>query len=235
MIDEDGDDRVRAMLERARAEMAKGPPLAPAVRARLDGVSIAPRPRASQYLLVAAAVIAIGASTAWIVRQIPNSSMPTAALPEARRLQPLPASVGGLDLGPSTCIQQHLSMLIDSRTVLVFWSWRDAEAPGPDAGNEDRSPSQAGNYTEWRLNSGRDPDGTAWQWSLFIANPGVFPVAEPPAVCVRDTQFGQIRLAITPQTCSREDLRCAIETVVTGARKAPTLKDIEEIVAGYEG
>jgi hypothetical protein len=229
----DGDVRpdVRALLEQVGREMGKLAPLAPLVRSRLEGVSMVPRRSGRRYALIAVAAgsAAVAACAVWSALR-PGGSPPRAM---ERRTpappQPLPAPVAVVTLG-DTSVRQHLAMLVDSRTVLVLWSWRGV-ADGPGGRSEDSSPRQQGDYTEWRLHSGRDPDGTAWQWSLFIADPKVQAIAEPPAIQVRDPRLGTIRFAVTPRPCSWETVRRAMDSIVTGARDAPDLKDIRHIIA----
>jgi len=233
MNDGDVHPGVRALLEQVGREMGKLAPLAPVVRSRLEGVSMAPRRHGRRYAMIAVAAgsAAVVGCTVWLALR-PGGSPPRAM---ERRMpvppQPLPAPVAVVTLG-DTSIRQHLAMLVDSRTVLVLWSSRGV-ADGPGGRCSDPSPRQQGDYTEWRLHSGQDPDGTAWQWSLFIADPKVQAIAEPPAIQVRDPRLGTIRFAVTPRPCSWENVRQAIDSIAAGARDSPDLEDIRHIIAAH--
>ena len=229
MSNGDLEPRVRALLEQARQEVGQAPPLAPRVRARLDGVTMAPR-RGGRPLLLLAGAGVLGAAlacAAWSVLRAGGRQRGPADRPIAARLQPLPQPVAALTVGETT-LAQHLSMLVDSRAVLVLWSRHDGEF-GPGAPTDGPMCRREG-YTEWRLGSGSDPDGATWQWSLFIADPDVQVLAAPPAVRARDPRAGAIQLAVNPRPSSWEEVRRALDSTAAGARSAPDLERIRSLV-----
>jgi hypothetical protein len=230
MNDGDVDPQVRNLLERAGREVAQMNSVAPRILARLESVSMAPRRSGRRFRLIAviAGSASMAACFAWLVPWT-SGVLPH---PEDRRMsapsQPLPPPVAVVTLGDTT-VTQHLAMLVDSRAVLVLWSYRGGTSD-PNGRGTKPSPRRLDDYTEWRLGSGRDPDGTAWRWSLFIADPKVQAMAAPPAIQVCDLRLGRIRFAITPQTCSWKDVGRAIDSVAAGARSAPDLAEIERLV-----
>jgi hypothetical protein len=86
-------------------------------------------------------------------------------------------------------IDEHVSLLLDARTVLVLWSWQ----AGPASTNA--------LYQETILSEGIDRKGGKWRWSLFRARPGIEALAQPPALRVGSGQFGAVGLSVTPRRC----------------------------------
>ncbi len=100
----------------------------------------------------------------------------------------LPPAVSSLAVGDSR-VNEHVSLLLDARTVLVLWSWQAGPA------------STDALYQETILSEGIDEKGKKWRWSLFRARPGIEALAQPPGLRVGSGQFGAVRLSVTPRRC----------------------------------
>lgn len=187
------DNRIRDALGRAPA------PEAPAqLREKLlrqipqDNAFHPQRPRRRWLLWISAAAAAclLVVAGLWVKMDEELEPYP---LDSKLSLEALPPAVSSLVVGNSQ-VSEHVSLLLDSRTVLVLWSGQN------EAGNGALSTDVA-LYQETVLSKGVDREGMNWRWSLFQARPGIEALAQPPVLRVDNRQFGPIQFSVTPRRC----------------------------------
>ena len=123
---------------------------------------------------------------------------------------------------------EHLSLVVDQRGVLVVWSSggnpRETVAPAPPGANGESK------YRHRVLRQTQTPDGRTVTWSLFVADPGIRPVLDPPSVRVSLAGDSMIRFSTSPKTASRDELDLAIRSITAGGERGPGVEDIERAI-----
>lgn len=229
MIEDRPSPELADRLSRLRCDLEGVESVLPAVQERLARATVLPRPSRLPWALAAAAaaavlVFAVGAAWLWLTK--PDSGQPPTARIDPPVQPHLPA-VTRIRLGDVKFVE-HLSLAVDQRAVLVVWSSRgnsrQGVTPAPPGANGQSK------YRQRVLRQTRTADGQTVTWSLFLAEPGVLPVLDPPSVRVSLANDSTIRFSTSPRAASREELHLAIRSITVACEGGPGVEDIERAI-----
>jgi hypothetical protein len=214
---------VEKRLSSLAAEFSRMESIVPTVCDRLAQETVAPRhyflPAYGRWLVATATALPFGVLALCLLHRNAPPPGNRAKVAVVVTLAPSTLQLDGVT------IIQRFSFLLDTRAVVAAWS---CSSPRHDLSLPEtplRAPFPRENYTEISLRSGIGPDGTVYQCSLFIADPGVTPSFHPPSMTVRLPQSRFVSFGSSVKSTSPSELLDALK--IAGPPGAPALSVTE--------
>lgn len=220
MADSPTHDDLERRLDALSSELRSVDSLLPGVQRRIAGKTIRPPLHLARYGMAAAAALLLGIGW-WAIHH--QSTPPEALRPLVTQAPPaliaqVPATEARLD---GLIVSEHLAIAIGNDAVLVAWSHQGGSRPR--ATNR-----RAAAYHEFALGTGRLPDGRTVVWSLFVAQPSVVPVLQPPAIGVAAADGRVMQFSVLPSPARLSQVQQRIQSAHLPGE--PKLADIQNLI-----
>ncbi|MDB5354233.1 MAG: hypothetical protein JWN24_686 [Phycisphaerales bacterium] len=208
--------RIDESFQRMRQELEGISSVRPQVEQRIAAMPIKSGRRMPARLLAICLALAALGILFWRSR----GGMPAPLPHEMTALAPpqdLTLKVGDVE------VVEHIAAIMDHGAVAVIWSYRGR---GVMPGRADTTEHRAGKYRGYTLREDALADGRTVVCSLFIADEGVRPALEPPALCTRSADDGVIALSASPRPASAGALADAIRSAGFDGKSGIGVDDI---------